>query len=124
MSQGTLQFDSYQIGGTVFLEPPVEQSAKQARDEAIEQVLTNAGDDWRERALQVIRETPASFEFIGEDIRLSCEENGIRPHHPNAWGGLIASAVKAGLIVATGEYRTPKSKNSHARKSQVYRRVS
>ena len=58
----------------------------------------------------------------GEDVRLACEAAGIRPHHHNAWGGLVREAIKQGLLVATGTYRSMKAKGSHARKTQVYRR--
>jgi hypothetical protein len=94
--------------------------APAVRDHAIAQVLTNAGTNWREQAMDVIRNMPG--EFIGEDVRLLCEAQGLTAHHPNAWGGLLMAAARAGIIEPTGAYRAPVSVRTHARKSQVYRR--
>lgn len=93
----------------------------QARDEALERVLDNAGLSWQERATAVLRSMSAS-EVTGEDIRLACMARGIQPHHHNAWGGLISRFVSDGLLVATGRYVAMKAKGSHARKTQVYYR--
>lgn len=36
------------------------------------------------------------------------------PASPNAWGTLIAHAIRKGVIVATGTYRAMKAVDSHA----------
>lgn len=59
--------------------------------------------------------------FTGEDIRNWLSTDGIQPDHSNAWGALIMTAIKRGIIVPTGSYTSMKSKTSHARKTAVYR---
>ena len=112
--------------GTAVMEPPRKPAREvppevQAKDRAIEQVLDNAGLPWQERAERVLRGMTAS-EVTGEDVRLACEAQGVRPHHHNAWGGLTSRFVSLGLLVPTGRYVAMKAKGSHARKTQVYYR--
>lgn len=96
-----------------------EQNAKQA---ALARVLSHAGTSWRERAHAVFLDMQVN-EVTGEDIRLACEDAGIRPHHPNAWGSFVSWLVNEGDIVPTGRYVAMRAKGSHARKTQVYRIV-
>lgn len=111
---------------TAVMEPPPQSSRHvppevAARDEALERVVENAGTSWQDRATAVLRGMAAS-EVTGEDVRLACEAQGVRPHHHNAWGGMTARFVKEGLLVPTGRYVAMKAKGSHARKTQVYYR--
>lgn len=94
-----------------------------ARDEALVRVSLNAGDDWRDAARAVLDLMPES-EVTGEDVRLACEARGVRPHHHNAWGAVIAGFVRDGLLEPTGRYIPMRAKGSHARKTQVYRRAA
>jgi hypothetical protein len=96
-----------------------EQDAKQA---SLARVLSHAGTAWREQAHAVFLDMPVS-EVTGEDIRLTCEDAGIRPHHPNAWGAFVSWLVNEGDLMPTGRYVPMKAKGSHARKTQVYRIV-
>jgi hypothetical protein len=59
--------------------------------------------------------------MTGEEIRIRMTFSVGQPTHHNAWGSLIMSAVRKGLIEATGEYRSMKTKKSHARKTPVYK---
>lgn len=90
-----------------------------ARDESLERVVANAGDDWRARALDVISRMP-NGEVTGEDIRLACLDAGVEPHHHNAWGGVIAGLVRSGQLIDTGRRRAMRASGSHARKTPIY----
>src|SRR5690606_16702339 len=93
-----------------------------ARDELLARVVENAGEDWRVAAMEVFRGIPGD-ELTGEDIRLACEAEGVRPHHHNAWGGFVGQLVREGSLLPTDQYRPMRAKGSHARKTQVYRRA-
>lgn len=90
-----------------------------ARDAALSRVLDNAGPNWRDAAHRVLHSLPQS-ELTGEDLRLACAAAGVIPHHHNAWGGFIASLVKAGYLVPVGKRVAMRAKGSHARKTDVY----
>jgi hypothetical protein len=94
-----------------------------ARDAALAQVGDNAGADWRIAARDVFDAMPED-EMTGEDIRLACEAAGVKPHHNNAWGAMVLTLVREGLLEPTNEYRPMRAKGSHARKTQVYRRAT
>lgn len=94
-------------------------SATAARDEAMEQVLANAGTHWRDRALAALGQWRGE-RMTGEDIRLRCAEAGIVPHHPNAWGAFIMHAVRVGALRPLQEFRKMRSEKSHARITRVY----
>ncbi len=95
--------------------------ARAARDEALSRVETNAGVAWNKAALHHIANLPDG-EYIGEDIRVSCEAVGIQPHHPNAWGALIRTAIARGLLIQTGRLRAMTGEKSHARRSEILTR--
>jgi hypothetical protein len=97
-------------------------AAKSARDDGINLVLENS-QKWSTRAyiaLAVYCKNNIGAEVIGEDIRREISAQGIIPHHPNAWGGLIRRAIKGGYLQRTGEWRSPSSVSSHCRPTSVY----
>ena len=100
---------------------PLFNQAERARDAAIAQVLEHAGESWRHDAMRLIRERLAGQEVLAEKFRVLCEANGIRPHHCNAWGGLTAALVKAGVIEDTGRVEKSRDPRSHARRQPVWR---
>lgn len=116
-----------QLGDTLFdyMPPPsakMPPPAKVARDAALEQVATNAGSDWGAQAIRMIASLPPG-EYTGERLRLRLREQGLAPpHHHNAWGALINSAIRKRLLTDTGRRQHMESEKSHARKTPVYRR--
>jgi len=58
--------------------------------------------------------------FTGEDIRVALTTMVGNPNSPNAWGALIAFAIRRNVIEATGAYRKMKCVTSHARRTMVY----
>ncbi len=96
-------------------------SAKQsikARNEAIEQVSSNATDFMHKAIVEIAMLEKA--EYSGEDIRLILTEKGITPHHHNAWGALISHATRKGLLENTGRLKKSRIITSHAKKSFIY----
>lgn len=92
----------------------------QLRDEALERVAENAGEDFMTRALDLIERLPRGTTATGEEIRHRVAAAGIEPHHANAWGALISQAVRLKLMTPTGVWRAMKKPSSHARKTPVY----
>lgn len=92
-----------------------------ARDAALEVVAENAEDatQFMSRGLRAI--AALSGEYTGEDVRRCLTAAGVTPHHHNAWGALIRSAIKSGLLVPTGRYVRMTAVRSHARATQVLR---
>jgi hypothetical protein len=98
----------------------MDVTEKESRDVSLERVLENAGEHWREQALGIFRNLPSGSRMTGEDLRLLCQEQNVKPHHHNAWGAFIAGLVRAGHIVPTGKYQPMRSRGSHARETKVY----
>ncbi len=94
--------------------------ARNARDEALEQVAENSGHFMRDAYLAILR--LPSGRYTGEDVRLNLEAKDIIPHHHNAWGALCAKCVKDGILRPTGSYTAMKTRKSHARRTPVYYR--
>ena len=95
-------------------------TARRARDEGAERVLGRAGEEWRERAVRIIRKEFSGKTGTGEDFRRVCELAGMVVHHPNAWGALCLCMKRAGMLRETGEWRAPRERRSHARPTRVY----
>jgi len=100
-----------------------QTEGRRARDAAVAQVLGNAGESWRHDAMTLIRERLAGQEVLAEEFRALCEAEGVKPHHCNAWGGLTAALVKAGVIEDTGRVGRSRDPRSHARRQPVWRVV-
>lgn len=94
-----------------------------SRDEALERVQKHAGEDWMASALGCIARMERGLLVTGEDIRHVVEKAVGPPHHHNAYGALVMSAVKRHLIAKTGQWTNMRDKRSHARMTPVYRKL-
>lgn len=101
--------------------------AKKARDHALKQVSENAGT-WMDEALAIVSSMRGSWlnegtDFTGEGLRwyLTRARHLPEPHHPNAWGALIRTAIQRGLLIPTGRFTHMTGPKSHARMTQIYR---
>lgn len=94
-------------------------ASRTERDLALGRVAANS-PDFITRALEVIAGLEHGRKVTGEDIRFRCEMRDIRPHHPNAHGALINTAVRRHLLTPTKEYTQMKDRSSHARATRVY----
>jgi hypothetical protein len=74
--------------------------------------------DFKNAVLDYIETLPENWIGLAEDIRLS---SGLVPHHPNAWGAAIYSAMSKGLLEKTGHMKSTKDKPSHSRPTMEYR---
>jgi hypothetical protein len=93
-------------------------SAIIARDEGLERVSTRSQQFMANGILAIAKLPPG--EYTGEQIRLLLFRQHISPHHHNAWGALIMSAVRKGLLFDTGKVANMQTRASHARKTTVY----
>ena len=91
-----------------------------ARDEGITRTL-DANPHWATAANEFIKRHLAGAEVTGEDIRLRLQQEGIEPGHPNAWGGLVSTRARSGVLTDTGQTRKMKAQASHARRTPVWR---
>jgi hypothetical protein len=101
---------------------PLLTYAEQARNQALRQVEQN-NDEWFGIALLQIEslgKREGQQEMIGEDIRRMVEPAVGKPSHPNAWGAVIATAMRRKLIFDTGRVGRMTSITSHARKTTIY----
>jgi hypothetical protein len=78
---------------------------------------------WFDHAIEAVAKLPFGWEGTGEDVRLFLYELGVAlPLKQQAWGALMHHAAKRNLVHETGEWRPMRLKESHARRTPVYRR--
>jgi|688.fasta_scaffold584454_2 hypothetical protein len=104
-----------------FNDLPLFQHGEQLRDQGIKTVVANAGDCWLEQATDLIQTRLAGQEVLAETFRELCEQENIRPHHHNAWGGLTNRLVKQGVLIDTGRIAKSKCPRSHARRQPIWK---
>jgi len=96
--------------------------SREARDAAFDD-LDEHGRGWVPIAQRKVMSLPPDWTGTGEDIRVHCMRQGApMPHHSNAWGGLINSCIKAGLLHKTGQHGQMRAVRSHARSTPIYSR--
>lgn len=93
-------------------------SALEERDKAIDRVTTNSGE-FMSDALAALRRIEAKH-VTGEDVREYLTGIGIQPHHHNAWGALIMTAIKDGILKPTQQFKNMRGPKSHGRMTRVY----
>jgi hypothetical protein len=104
--------------------------AERLKAGGIEQV-TEGSADWHEAGLLALaelrkRERAAGLrgwgrEATGEELKARLVPLIGEPHHVNAWGALINSAARAGLLLDTGRTVKCRLPVSHARRTVVWR---
>lgn len=92
-------------------------------DHFMDKVLSCAPEDFGDNVVRYVASIPLGTLCTGESIRLGCLEQGIAPHHHNAWGAVINRCIRAGLLTETGRFLRMKSRSSHARRNPEYRRT-
>ena len=93
-------------------------SARHDRDEALALVTDNAGPSWMDKALAEIIKVHG--EVTGEKIRGIVTHAIGPPHHHNAWGAVVRTAIKRGILHRTGQRVNMMGPKSHARMTDVY----
>ncbi len=106
---------------TDFSDLPLFATGQDLKKEAIERVTANAGSQWIEQASKLIQERLAGQEVLAETFRAICEEEGVTPHHHNAWGGLTSSLIKRGILMETGRIDKSSDPRSHSRRQPVWK---
>lgn len=96
-----------------------------ARDAAIEQVGDNASADWLAAVWRIVEALPIGALFTTDYVWASLERDAVPPtHEPRAMGAAIVGLRRAGLAVATGDYRKSARVECHARPVMIWRRWS
>jgi len=91
------------------------------RDDGLKQVLANTPDGWKEGVVQAARHLLEGMNYVtGEDIRLYCEQKNIRPHHCNAWGGVVPLLVSLDYLKETDRTVKAKDPKAHSRRIRVW----
>jgi hypothetical protein len=80
-------------------------------------------EPWMQRALAMLREMASQeVEATGEEMRVWLLAHGLdHPTKPHAWGALTRTAALAGILTDTGRIRQMKIKQSHARRTPIWR---
>jgi hypothetical protein len=94
------------------------------RNSGIAQALDNAElktPTWKQQALEYVRTFPSN-RFMTENVRHYAYCNGL-PHPPSerAWGGVMVSACKEGLIERVG-FASVSNPNAHMTPATVWGR--
>lgn len=107
-------------------DPPVPPPRPPVRDyhEPAEAAARAAGAEWKDRAIDALRAFIATIgdsDFINEDVVAWADKERGLPAPPDgrAWGAVISSARRSGLIRATGRFLYGKS----ASPKTVWKRV-
>lgn len=94
-----------------------EQGMQQAIDHADAVVV-----DWSDQALAMLERFPES-RFMVEDLREWAYKQGLaRPPSERAWGGVIAKARNAGMIMHNG-FQSVKNPKAHCTPASCWVRV-
>jgi hypothetical protein len=59
--------------------------------------------------------------LLGEDVRVRLEGRGVEPRSPRAWGALISTLVKRGILSETGAWRPMRRNRGGSRRTPEYR---
>lgn len=96
--------------------------SRQQRDLGIARVAYK-NHPWIERGTALLRGMAADHaEATGEEMRVWLLAHGLEaPTRPHAWGALTRTAALAGIISDSGRYKQMKIKQSHARRTPVWR---
>lgn len=92
---------------------------KQETDDAIQQGLDNADEEWKSLALQAVFDCCVEKDrFTADDIRFVLTDDQAKTHDRRAMGGIMKKAQKNGWCKATGVHI--KSKFTHGHLHQVW----
>ncbi len=95
-------------------------AGRKLRDKGIKTVKLH-NESWMDLCILAAEKFVAGQATVtGEDIRFQCMRTVGYPQHHNAWGALINTLVRRGVIVATGDYRPMRDDTSHARQTPIY----
>lgn len=96
-----------------------QRAAIEARDAAIDQVGTNAGDDWTKRAESVLRDVATlKRELTTDDLRIAGLDDP--PNDPRAFGALMRNGALNLIIARTDRTINSNRVTSHRRPLRVW----
>lgn len=98
--------------------------ARQARDEGIAKTVMK-NESWLERAISMLPAMKKEYSYVtgvtGEAVRVWVLAHGLEhPLSQHAWGALVRTAMKRGLIRDTGRQAQMVTEKSHARRTPLW----
>jgi hypothetical protein len=102
---------------------PDEEDGEELKQEGIDQVLRHAPAPWKVAALKIVESVAKRHPyFSADDVHHLAGWLGLSPpHHPNAWGALMQSALRLGYMEKTKTRIKSKRRNQHGTEIPVYR---
>jgi hypothetical protein len=98
-------------------------AAREAKAEGIKRVTENAGPAFAIQVRALVRAYLPGRICTGETIKHDAIAKGIKPHHHNAWGGIMQGITRSGMLQETGRWPQATSTQSHARRLPEYVRT-
>jgi hypothetical protein len=108
------------------------QAARALRDIGTQAALDFAGDDWRDRAIEICTRffrlhaatTSPHIGTLFEEAKNYAQAIGLEdPPSVNSWGAVCLTMSRRGVIRKTGQYANSASVRSHSRANPLWRLV-
>ena len=98
-------------------------AAIEARDQAIEQVDTNASPEWKQHAIEAVKHLARMRpEFTTDDVHQYLADRGVEmTHEPRALGAVMVAAARARIIAPTDRYTPSARPECHRRPVKIWR---
>ena len=101
---------------------PNQPTGDELKQRGIEKALANERAITRQQAYNMIGAVADTHsEFTADDLHEAWSQVDITFHHPNVAGGVIQAALKAGVMVRTGQYVPSRRASRHGSMVAVYR---
>lgn len=92
----------------------IYDQAERIKQQGMEAAYQYADVDWRRIASEAVRECALTMpEFTPDDVWEIIFKSGITTHENRAFGSIMQSAARAGMIKKTGRYIESRRKNQH-----------
>jgi hypothetical protein len=100
------------------------EAGRQARDEAIQAVDDAAPVEFKDAALDAIRELARESErFTSDDVWPRIPED-VRPPEPRALGAVMVQAQRLGIVRPTKDFRVSNRPQCHANPKRIWERAA
>lgn len=95
--------------------------AETAKREALAQVETHAAPDWKDYALETVKQVAQHCsEFSTDRVLEALQDSPITTHELRALGPVMVAAARAGYIVATDRFENSASVSRHKAPKRIW----
>jgi len=106
---------------TTFFDDEHHNDLRAKRDAAIDQVETNADQEWTQAARRALVSLCNRLPFLtSEDVAQAIPED-VTTHEPRALGPIMMWGRKLGWIEATSQFRTSTGAKNHCRPQRIWK---